>query len=355
MAAEKRAGTAQPAKTGSNNDVKPPLVVASGSEMVEASVTPASAIQAPSGGKLSAVFFSAGVIGSGVAHALLQEGLSTTMSAKTPLLLTAFEFGVCCSLSAVWLVSAGRYQAQKANPPLASMIKISLLVFASLVCGNVALGYVSYPIKVLIKSCKLLPTMSLGRFVLGKTYSLADHIAALLLCAGLVGFTLADRMPGKVEKQTSPIGVGLLFFAVCCDAVQVLLQERMMRADRYLTPMHVMLYTNGLAFIPVFCGIFLTGEVNVIPASLPWWKLVCYGGTSWVGVCCFIALTRTWGGTGAVLTTNSRKLLTIIFSFIFFPKPWNPGLLVSAGTILAGVGLHGYTRSKAKATPKRAE
>ena len=45
-----------------------------------------------------------------------------------------------------------------------------------------------------------------------------------------------------------------------------------------------------------------------------------YGATSWVGVCCFIALTRTWGGTGAVLTANTRKLLSVALSFALFPK-----------------------------------
>merc|ERR1712087_241276 len=174
-------------------------------------------------------------------------------------------------------------------------------------------------------------------------------VAATLLCAGLVGFTLAERTPsGSAERQSSPLGVALLLFAVSCDAVQVLLQEQLMKSQLHLTPMHVMMHTNGLSFVPVLCAIFLTGEVSQMPDKLPWIQLVLYGASSWVGVCCFIALTRTWGGTGAVLTTNTRKLLSIVFSFVFFPKPWNSGLLLSASTVLAGAAVHAMSRTRSR-------
>ena len=66
-------------------------------------------------------------------------------------------------------------------------------------------------------------------------------------------------------------------------------------------PAHVMMHTNGFAFVAVVLGMLATGEVDVVPwATLPWVRLVVYGACSWVGVCCFIALTRSWGATAAV-------------------------------------------------------
>lgn len=324
------------------------------------------------------------VILAGVAHALLQEQLMLAMSSKLPLLITMFEFGVCSGHSGVWLALFGK---KGVRPPKLPLLRISMLVFASLVSGNVALRYVSYPVKVcalsakvaqplaqasisrdlsrraiavepcpslcpqvIIKSCKLLPTMVLGSSVIGKTYSAADHLAAALLCLGLVGFTLAshDSEGGASSSiwSSSPLGVGLLFFAVCCDAVQVLLQEKLMRADAQLTPMHVMLHTNGMAFFAVASGFVITGEAQRLPVGgAPLLDLYLYGFSSWVGVCCFIALTRTWGGTAAVVTTNSRKLLTIIFSFVFFPKPLGSGLFFSGVTVMSGIALHAYSRA----------
>ena len=100
----------------------------------------------------------------------------------------------------------------------------------------------------------------------------------------------------------------------------MLLSERMLKQSPHLTPNHVMMHTNGFAFIAVLLGMFATGEAAVAPwGSLPWFRLFVYGACSWVGVCCFIALTREWGATVAVIATNARKLLTVALSFILFP------------------------------------
>jgi drug/metabolite transporter (DMT)-like permease len=85
-------------------------------------------------------------------------------------------------------------------------------------------------VQVVVKSCKLLPTMALGGLLLGKRYSKHEQLAAVLLCAGLVGFTLAEKSGKAAGRPSSPIGVGVLLFAVSCDAVHVLLAERMLKA-----------------------------------------------------------------------------------------------------------------------------
>ena len=194
----------------------------------------------------------------------------------------------------------------------------------------------SLSLQVVVKSCKLLPTMALGALLLRKRYSRYDQLAAVLLCAGLVGFTLADGKGGG--RPSSPLGVGVLLFAVSCDAVQVLLSERMLKQSPHLTPNHVMMHTNGFAFIAVLLGMFATGEAAAAPwGSLPWFRLFVYGACSWVGVCCFIALTREWGATVAVIATNARKLLTVALSFILFPKPFSTQFALSGVAVIAGV------------------
>lgn len=267
---------------------------------------------------------------------------------KMPLLVTAFEFGVCSFLSMAYLTVMGRGGAR---PPVWPLVLISILVFSSLVSGNIALRWVSFPVKVIIKSCKLLPTMALGSLLLSKAYSLWDHVAAVLLCCGLVGFTLASHdapVGGEVvpEKSTSLLGIALLFFAVCCDAVQVIMQERLVKAEPRLTPMHVMVYTNGLAFLAVAGSILVTGEASRIPEGLPWGRLLLYGSTSWIGVCCFIALAQSHGGTAAVVATNSRKLLSIILSFLVFPKPLTSTMLLSGVCVCSGVVVHAYRKAR---------
>jgi len=287
------------------------------------------------------------LIAAGCGHAVLQERLMAELKGL-PLTMTSFEFGCCSLMSLSYLLFV---RADPTDVPLKPLLGISLLVLGSLVSGNVALTWVSYPVKVVVKSCKLLPTMALGRLILRprRDYPLHDQIAAVLLCAGLVGFTLADST-GKGGRSSSPFGVGVLLFAVSCDAVQVLLAERTLTGFPHLTAMHVMVYTNGFAFLAVLAGIFAWGEVERLPASLPWVELVLYGGTSWVGVACFMALTRLWGATVAVIATSLRKLLTIVLSFVLFPKPFKASFAVSGAAIIGGVWLHSYGRRCAKAS-----
>lgn len=84
------------------------------------------------------------LIAAGCLHAVIQEQLMHELG-HLPLLITSFEFGSCAILSLLSLL------VQKENPtdaPRFSLLRISLLVLASLVSGNVALKWVSYPVKV---------------------------------------------------------------------------------------------------------------------------------------------------------------------------------------------------------------
>lgn len=120
----------------------------------------------------------------------------------------------------------------------------------------------------------------------------------------------------------------------------------MLRGWPRLTPMHVMAHTNGFAFVALSAAIAAKGELSELPPSVPWGTLVLYGCSAWAGVCAFILLTREWGATAAVLTTNTRKLVTVVLSFVIFPKPVTPAFLLSGCVIIAGICLHSYGRRR---------
>lgn len=158
------------------------------------------------------------VVGAGALHGALQEQLmaASPEMRKLPLLITSFEFLCCSTLSCLTLKLSGQ---SPFDAPRRQLLQISVLVLASLVAGNMALRWVSYPCKVVVKSCKLLPTMAVGSMLLQKRFSLHDQAAAILLCLGLVGFSLADAAPSTSGRVSSPLGLGLLLFAVSCDSV----------------------------------------------------------------------------------------------------------------------------------------
>lgn len=291
------------------------------------------------------------MIAAGLAHAALQEKLFHVRFglSDVPLVVTSFEFASCSGFSLLYLLLTRENPWRVPHGPLTI---IALMVLISLVSGNIALKWVSYPVKVVVKSCKLLPTMAMGSLLLRKRYSLGEQMSALLLCIGLVGFTLADGPGGGGGGDaSSPLGMGLLLVAVTADAVQVQISERMMRTYPFLTPMHVMLHSNGMALLAILVGIVATGEHARAP-PLPVGLLCLYGSTSWIGVCCFIELTRSWGGAAAVAVTSSRKLLTVALSFVLFPKPFQPLQGLAGCAVIAGVALH---KRGAKAASRTAE
>ena len=50
-----------------------------------------------------------------------------------------------------------------------------------------------------------------------------------------------------------------------------------------------------------------------------------------------------------VVATNARKLLTVALSFILFPKGFSASFALSGLAVVAGVGVHSYSRRVARA------
>lgn len=96
------------------------------------------------------------VVSAGVVHGWLQEELMSSLNVQTPLIIAAFEFVCCTILSIVWLLA----NQCPLRAPHGQLFRMSVLVLGSLVAGNLALRWVSYPVKVVLKSTKLLPTMA---------------------------------------------------------------------------------------------------------------------------------------------------------------------------------------------------
>lgn len=92
----------------------------------------------------------------------------------------------------------------------------------AMACSNEAVRYVSYPVAVLAKSCKLIPTMLVGQFVEGRLYSRTEWTAALSISAGIVLFHMT-RMEvasnhGDPAKPTASYGMLLLLVSLTVRA-----------------------------------------------------------------------------------------------------------------------------------------
>lgn len=211
-----------------------------------------------------------------VLHDALQERAFRTPGFEFGWFMTAVEIGTMffCALAWEGGLAAMRGRTESDAPAANRTVRryLALLVFAialSQGTGSVALQHVNYPVKVAFKSCKLVPTMALSRYIVrdGKTrYGMDDYVAALFMCVGLALLSAAD-LAAHSERATQASGIMLLIVAVCSDAVIPNLQEKLLRGLKLPLGSMVVL-SNAGSFLVVLAFVAATGELGAAVAYL---------------------------------------------------------------------------------------
>ena len=301
-----------------------------------------------------AVFFLA-MIG----HELALEAASTEFSNVDSLssAVTAFQFGFCVLLPL--LVSRGRALTKFPRSPkeCAPYIRLSLVVFGATALATESLRYVTYPVKVVFKSAKLIPTMIVATIMQGKGYGTMEYTAAALLCAGAAGYSYGSGAGGPTHTTSLP-GLLLLLISILCDAVVPNLQQSLMASKSStlpqtnvhsvgLTAEELMVNVNAVGFIGLLVSMAVSGHLlQVIGTCMTHPRLLVYLVMVGVGlstaVLAYTRLIQESGSVVAVGVATLRKVATVILSYLLFPKPLlgihiGSGFLVLGGMILSSV------------------
>jgi UDP-galactose transporter B1 len=113
--------------------------------------------------------------------------------------------------------------------------------------GYASLNYISFPLHILAKSCKLVPVMVMGFLINGKRYSTVEVIAVICITAGLCVFAGSKPSSGKGghdEAQNSELfGIFLVFCNLGLDGFTNAMQDRMNQSLRP-TPHEFMYFLN---------------------------------------------------------------------------------------------------------------
>jgi len=286
-------------------------------------------------------------------YGLVQEQLfSTPGSAGTHGLgwtITLYQFVLYAVFSKIHMLVNGVVESKA---PLKTFGFISVVTVATMGFSNTSLSYLNYPTQVVFKSCKLIPVMIGGVLLQRKQYVATDYIASGLLSLGLSIFTLADV---KVSPQYSSIGLMLISGALCADAVIGNVQEAFMRKYEMTTAeMAHKSYLFGAGLIFVLCAV--KGELSVavdFVATQEYSKtlipMTLFAITGYVGLQFVLALVKWHGALTAVTVTTLRKAVTMVLSFMFFPKPFHWGYVVGGVVLALGLALNVLNkRRKAK-------
>ncbi|CAD7970065.1 unnamed protein product [Amoebophrya sp. A25] len=310
------------------------------------------------------VLLAGGVLGSftifGYAQEALTRGEYDGERLKLPIFLICVQSFCNCLVAAVLLIATGE-KKWSAGAGMQDWSIVSGAYLGAHFFGLSALQYIPFPLQVVCKSCKAVPVM-LGEKVLArKKHSPEKMMQVYLMSAGVVAFTLAGgSKKGKSDFELTPtlfLGLGFVLAALVCDGIYGPFQNRIV-AQHNASPYQLMFNMNlyELFFAVVLATV--TGElpkgiafVVAHPSVLP--NLGYFGTTMAIGSLFVYTLQKNFGALTVTLTTTLRKLISVVFSVLWFghslaPAQWLATVVVFLASPIASrlVPLLGWEDSR---------
>ncbi|GAB5361439.1 hypothetical protein AAMO2058_000713400 [Amorphochlora amoebiformis] len=316
-----------------------------------------------------------------ILHDILQEKAFRNKKFSFGWLMTTIELGVFASCASLF---EGASLRSRPKPKVVVYFAVLSMVLAlSQGSGSAALQYISFPLKVCFKSCKLIPTMMLGIIITGRRYSALQYISAGFMCVSLILLlnapahhsvnVNADGAPDINDASVSTVaepatasgedveaeamakvyrGVALLLLAIGCDAMVPNIQEKVLSGMGVLA-VDMIMWTNMISGIATLMFTIVTGEfaaavtLFVVEPMVLFW-LVAQAVSGYCGLRCYLVLVRECGAVFAVVATSFRKVATIILSFLVFTKPFTRRHFGALFLLQLGVALAIISRRVAK-------
>jgi len=227
--------------------------------------------------------------------------------------------------------------------PLRAYPLLTMCLFASSSLSNLSLSYINFPTKVVFRSCKLVPTMIIATIVNKRVFHSYEYVCALSICAGLVLFAVADYSLDPLLLD--PTGLMLVSGSVVADAILPNAQEHLFKDGS--SRLEVTVFSNLFSFLGMTVVTLGNGSlVQFLKGLGSDAQLAMYFGVyavlSYISISCYMTLVKRFGGVTAVLLTTARKAMTLVLSFLLFPKGFSwlyvyGSLLVLGAVMVASI------------------
>lgn len=231
------------------------------------------------------------------------------------------------------------HNATKKNVPFKLYLLLSILRAIDASMTNMAMAYVNYPAKTLLKSSRVVFTMLFGTIIRRKSYKPIDYIVVFLMVSGLVIFMHADSKSSAIFQ---PIGIVMLIISLTCDGAINNMSEAIM--IQYKIGQDEFIYNlYSIAVCGIIFAAFLRGDLfdgislymmtpgtlseieNNVPLELRTYgvlsKCIClvlFSSTGFFGSSCSALITKEFGALTMSLTSTARKAMTLFLSFVLF-------------------------------------
>ena len=153
-----------------------------------------------------------------------------------------------------------------------------------------------------------------------------------LISLGMIFFAVADF---QVYPKYDFVGILLVCISVVADAFLPNFQERVF--EHGSSRIEVTYFTNIICLAAMSVSFTATGDLQAAfgyafanPRALTF--MAIYTFLAYIAISFHMALVQEFGGIVTVLVGNTRKAMTIVLSFVLFPKPTS--WLYAAGGLL---------------------
>ncbi|KAL0479137.1 hypothetical protein AKO1_008011 [Acrasis kona] len=282
--------------------------------------------------------------------------------------LTLFQFASYAFFSGIhWYISPGHQRQHMILPDKSIKTQqnfdikwyflLGALMVAGVGLGNQALSYINYPTKILFKSSKLLFVMAAGVFITKKKYGVWDYAASLLMMLGLFGLFYANNSAKATTDVVEAglgwdafVGASMLFSALASDSVASNVQEKILQEmDRTPTELIFWGHLVGACILVVVCVVvgqlfpaieFCVKNPSILIALL-FYAVLSYVGVQFVHTC-----TKSFGIIVTLTITSSRKVISVMLSYILFPKPLTLVHFFAIVLVFIGIFLRIYSKNR---------
>lgn len=180
--------------------------------------------------------------------------------------------------------------------------------------------------------------MIIATIINRRVFKSYEYASAIAISVGMVVFAATDW---KLTPTFHPFGLILVSLSVIADAILPNAQERLF--SRGSSRLEVTFYTNAFTLIAMTITTVASGDLmRVIDLALKSdtnliTYMVVYTFISYIAISAFMAIVKKYGGVTAVLLSTARKAMTLILSFILFPKQFSWYYVLGATLVLGGL------------------
>lgn len=302
------------------------------------------------------VFCIAGIYVSYLTQGIIQEKLATESfgpSQKRPknLMMLSLVQGLGCLLVSYLLnVLFTNSKDKSVMPPLRSYSTVGLTAALGPSLGYSSLRNINYSAQVIIKSCKLIPTMAMGVLLYGIHYTLSEWIVVLLLCSGLSVFSFKSS-PAALSKLTSPnllLGYSLCIVNLIFDGYTNSRQDNIKSQHPKTSSVFMMYGTNF--WLSVYSAILMiSGEILGFNSAVSEFLNLFFSCSKYrfyilqfclcgaIGQLFIFWIIRSYGSVINVSVTTTRKFASILLSVFWNRTPLLLSQWLGVALVFSGV------------------